>query len=278
MAVDLHTHSNASDGTDSPAQVVAAAAEAGLLTVALTDHDSTAGLQAARAEGARRRIEVIPGVELSLQWAHGTMHILVYFVEPGDDEVEDALARLRAGRHDRNRRIVADLIAGGVDITYDEVLRFAGEAAVGRPHIARLLIEKGVAADMQQTFDEILGTRGWAYRSRVRITVDQLRGLIRNGDRVAVLAHPHTVGFGDDWDLVMDALASLPVAGVEVYYPGYEPARRRRLLDAVRAAGLIWTGGSDYHGDNKPQISIGTGLGDLEVPDRCAEMLHETRA
>jgi 3',5'-nucleoside bisphosphate phosphatase len=277
MAVDLHTHSTYSDGTVSPAAVVERAIAAGLSVVALTDHDGFEGLAeaAATAEG---RIGFIPGVELSVDWNGRAMHLLAYWVEDGPGPLQDALTDIRASRWTRNIEMIEALQAMGIEITVDEVLEEAGHGVVGRPHIAAVLCRHGAAENNNDAFERYLGSAGAAYRQRKRLTARDAVDLTRASGGVTSVAHPHTVAdSADGYREVFEGVAALGVDGIECHYVEYEPDLRSRLAAWADDLGLIPTGGSDYHGAYKPGIEVGTGRGDLRVPDEAAARLAERR-
>ena len=275
MPVDLHTHSNRSDGSDPPERIVALAAAAGLSAVALTDHDNLDGIVAAQAAAGRHGIELIPGTELSVAWPHGAMHMLVYFLEPGSGPLQDRLAELQDSRHGRNLLIVEALRGLGIDITWEDVERESGGTGVGRPHIAAVLVRKGVVPDIPAAFHELLGEGGAAYRHRKRLDYRETAELARASGAVAVVAHPHTIGVSsDDYRESFAHLAAAGVGGIEAYYAEYQPAVRSALADLANASGLVATGGSDYHGTYKTGLAIGTGRGDLHVPDSVVDELR----
>lgn len=278
MAVDLHTHSTASDGSTSPAAVIRAAVVRRLRAVALTDHDTLAGIPEARAEAAGLGIELVPGVELSVDWEDRPMHLLAYWIDPGPGPLQSRLASLRAGRNERNARVVEALAEMGIPITLDEVHEESGGGSVGRPHIAAVLVTKGIVRSMPEAFDRYLARGRPAYRPRPRLAAAEAVRLARASGGVAVVAHPHTVA--DSRDEFADAFArfsDLGVSGVECYYVEYPPAHRERLAAIAERLGLVATGGSDFHGRYKAGISVGVGRGDLDVPDHVLDDLAATR-
>ncbi|MDX1690662.1 MAG: PHP domain-containing protein [Acidimicrobiia bacterium] len=277
MAVDLHLHSDRSDGTDPPAVVVDHAVAAGLGAMALTDHDTLGGVAEAR-RAAAGRIRVIPGVELSVEWPTGTMHLLGYWTEPGTGPLEDRLEELRRDRDRRNAAIVDALGDLGIEISIDEVERRAGGDSVGRPHIAAALVDRGVVSSIPEAFDRFLAAGRPAYRPRHRLPAAEAVRLVRASGGVAAVAHPHTVATAAD--AFSDAFASFAdvgIDGVECHYAEYVPSQRSRLDTLARSHGLVPTGGSDYHGDHKPGISVGRGRGDLAVPDAALDELEARR-
>ncbi len=288
MAVDLHTHSNVSDGSETPSEVIRLAANAGLRAVALTDHDILAGLDDARAAAERHDIEFIPGVELSLDWRslapdadqRGGMHMVVLWIENQAGPLQDRLADLRLGRERRNHTILERLASLGIDVPMEEVLARAGDGSVGRPHIAAVMVDRGYVPDIAAAFDLYLGHGAPAYVSRKRLTVEEAISLARASGGVPVLAHPHTLGFEDDSRLesLLRHLHSTGLIGVETHHSAAEPGRRRILRRMADRVGLVPSGGSDFHGTYKPGIHIGVGCGDLHVPDEFLEGLRAQRA
>jgi predicted metal-dependent phosphoesterase TrpH len=277
MPVDLHTHSTYSDGTESPTVVVGHAIEAGLTTVALTDHDGFEGLAEA-ASSAQGRIGFIPGVELSVDWGGRAMHLLVYWVENVPGPLQDALAEIRESRWTRNVEIVEALRAMGIAITLDEVLTEAGHGVIGRPHIAAVLCRHGAAETIADAFDRYLGAGRPAYRPRKRLSAADSVALARASGGVTSVAHPHSVAdSADEYREVLEGVAALGVDGIECHYVEYEPSLRRRLAAWADDLGVVPTGGSDYHGAYKPGIAVGVGHGDLVVPGEVVERLAERR-
>jgi len=275
VAVDLHLHSTSSDGTDAPAAVVALAAAEGLTAIALTDHDTLDGTASAAAAAERAGIGFIPGVELSLEWPLGGMHLLVYHLA-GTGPLQDRLLDLQHGRTGRNALMVERLAALGWPITIGDVIAESGGGVVGRPHIAAVLVRMGAADSIADAFDRWLARGRPAYVERLRLTPAEAIGLARRSGAVPVLAHPHTIGVSaDEYRSAFGELADLGLAGIESYYAEYPDELRRHLAGLAAGLGLIATGGSDYHGAYKPGISVGTGHGDLRVPD---EVVHAIAA
>ncbi|MBS1195375.1 MAG: hypothetical protein H6R33_95 [Actinobacteria bacterium] len=276
MAVDLHTHSTRSDGTDEPARLVALARSLGLRALGLTDHDTLDGIPAARAAAAGTSLELVPGVELSVDWEAGPAHFLAYWIEPGAGPLQDSLAELAAGRARRNAGILAALAGLGMDLSPQELRPTPG--LVGRPHIAAALVRHGHVPSVEAAFDLYLARGRPAYRPRRRLTAAEAVDLTRRSGGAAVLAHPHTVAAGAAaYAAALEAFAALGGAGVECHYPDYPPELQEHLAAVTRRLGMAPTGGSDYHGDHRPGISLGTGRGDLRVPDAAVEELRLRR-
>jgi 3',5'-nucleoside bisphosphate phosphatase len=257
--VDLHTHSNASDGTLPPRDLVRLAKGRGLGALALTDHDTIDGLPKAVAAGVESGIEVIPGVEISARHTQGSMHILGYFLDYDNGILAQRLAVLKQARLDRNPQIIAKLRDRGLPITMEEVERISGGGQVGRPHIARALLERGQVRSIQEAFDIYLGNNGVAYVSKYRFPPQEAIAMIRDARGIAVLAHPFTLGLHTAETLrpLLQNLKTLGLAGMECYYPEHSPDREALYLSLARELGLLITGGSDFHGDNKPEVALG---------------------
>lgn len=244
------------------------AAERGLSAIALTDHDNFDGIGEARDAAERTGVEFVPGTELSVEWDTGAMHLLVYFVDGGTGPLQDAMVAIRAGRADRNRRLADRLQTLGLDVTWDEVADQAGGAVVGRPHFAAVMVRKGYVDDIATAFDRYLAAGRPAYVPRVRLGAIQAIDLARASGGVPVIAHPHTIGAGaEDYQRAFGELADAGLGGIECHYVDYAPALRSHLAGVAADLGLVATGGSDYHGAYKPGIEVGTGRGDLVVPD-----------
>ena len=282
MAVDLHLHSQFSDGTDPPQAIVAEAERIGLSAIALTDHDTLAGIAEARDATTDRQVRLLPGLELSVGWPTGTMHLLVYFLEPGAGPLQDRLAAIRRSRAERNVRIVAKLAELDIDISYEEVKAVApphDQAVIGRPHIARVLVAKGAAADNNDAFDRYLGSGRPAYFERDRLGAVEAIELARASAAVPVIAHPHTLGVGrDEYADAFRTLVEAGLGGIEAFYGDYDLATTHHLVSLCAGLGIAATGGSDYHGANKPGLEIGSGRGDLSVPDEAVHQLMAQQA
>jgi predicted metal-dependent phosphoesterase TrpH len=247
MRSDLHVHSSASDGTDPPAEVMRRAALAGLDVVALTDHDTVAGLAEARA--AAGPVTLLPGMELSCRLDGRSLHMLAYLFDPDQPELAAELARIRDDRVLRARAMVDKLAGLGVDIGWEQVAAIAGEAVVGRPHIARAMAASGAIASPREAFTrDWIADGGRAYVDRYALDPARAIGLVREAGGVAVLAHPRAGR--DTWvtDEQITRLAVTGLAGVEVFHPDQSDAERARLLALASGLSLVATGGSDDHG------------------------------
>jgi 3',5'-nucleoside bisphosphate phosphatase len=273
--IDLHTHSTVSDGSDPPTRIPELAAAAGCRAVALTDHDRVDGLAEAGARAESLGIELVRGVEISCEHS-GTMHLLVYFLPPGGGPLQDELERLQQVRDTRNRRM-ADLMADlGLPVTYDEIQAEAGGMGAGRPHVASILVRKGVVGSIQEAFDVWLAKGQPAYMDKERLAPDVAVRLAVASSAVPVLAHPLSLGLDPaDMSATVGELAGYGLAGVESIYGRYSPAQRSAMAVLAGEHGLVATGGSDHHGTYKPDLHVGVGRGDLDVPDSVLDELRD---
>jgi predicted metal-dependent phosphoesterase TrpH len=263
MRIDLHAHSTASDGTLTPAEVMAAAAEAELDVVALTDHDTTAGWREAAAAAEAVGISLLPGVELSCRW-YGVqpaipLHLLAYLVDPGHPALMAELARVRRARTERAARMVELMRADGVDVTMEELLGYAAGGTVGRPHLAQALIRRGLAATVAEAFaPSMLGER-WRLPKDDTDVITALT-LVRDAGGVAVFAHPRATRRGRTVpDELIVELAAAGLFGLEADHEDHTPAEREQVRSLAADLGLVVTGSSDFHGANKT-VRLGANL------------------
>lgn len=260
--IDLHLHSTASDGATPPAAVVRAAHAAGLRALALTDHDTIDGISEAQAEADTAGIELVAGVELSAYEGADEVHILGLHLDRLDT-LRESLAVFRAARRDRAEGIVRLLNEQGVRITFEDVLAIAGDAAIGRPHVARAMVESGWAMDLRDAFDRYLGAGRPAYLDKRRIGIAESIALVHRCGGIAVLAHP-----GDDGTLArLTALRDQGMDGVEVIHPSHSAEDRARLLALAQHLGMVPSGGSDSHGSADGARVVGS----MRVPGEWLE-------
>ncbi|MFN2431493.1 MAG: PHP domain-containing protein [Gemmatimonadota bacterium] len=263
--VDLHAHTTASDGVLRPAQLVDHARAVGLAAVAVTDHDTTAGLPEALAAARGTELEVVPGVEISTSHGGVEVHLLGYFVDPEFPDLARRLASRRDDREERARAMVHRLVELGVPIDYEDVAREAGEGAVGRPHVAAALVARGWARDKQDAFDRWLADgRPAALPKPLYPLADAIALLLEHG-AVPVLAHP---GLLRPPELLPEIL-ELGILGLEVFYPKHAPDQVARLRALAEGRGLVATGGSDFHSPAQPAP-----LGGQRVPLEVLEALR----
>lgn len=266
--VDLHIHSTASDGRFSPEAIVAKAAELGLKIISLTDHDSVDGIPPAVAAAvAFPRLTFIPGVEVSTDLADGEAHILGYFIDYTSRELGSTLESFRNSRQGRAQGMVARLKNLGIDIDWRRVQAIAGDGAIGRPHIAQAMLEKGYINKFEEAFDKYIGHGGPAYVEREKMTPEEAVALIRRARGLPVLAHPFTV---KDPEAMVIALKKVGLAGIEAYYKDNTAEETEATLGLAEKHGLIATGGTDYHGIGDSSEVM---LGGVEVPLEAAERL-----
>ena len=273
--IDLHTHSTVSDGSDPPERIPELAAANGCRAVALTDHDRLDGLEVAAARAAAVGVELVRGVEISCEH-RGTMHLLVYFLPAGEGPLQDELGRLQDARDDRNRRLADRLAVLGLPVTYEEIMAEAGGQGAGRPHVASILVRKGVVGSIQEAFDVWLAKGRPAYLEKTRLAPDVAVRLAVASGGVPVLAHPLSLDLSaESTSAVVAELAGFGLAGVEAWYGRYSPSDREGIAAVAAAHGLVATGGSDYHGRFKPDLQVGVGRGDLSVADGVLEELRD---
>ena len=243
--VDLHLHTTASDGRLSPSELIDLVASKGLRTVALTDHDSTEGLaEALEAAKAYPGMTIIPGIELGTDIPGDEIHVLAYFIQYNDTGMQDILQKFRGGRLERGRKMVEKLRELGVDIEWERVQEIAGDGAVGRPHLANAIVEKGYVAQPKDAFDRYLGRNGPAYVEREKLTPREAVTLIHGWGGAAVLAHPAEIA---DLDGTLEDLKAEGLEGLEVFYARYTDEKIQELADVALRHGLLPCGGSDYH-------------------------------
>ncbi|GBD32851.1 5'-3' exoribonuclease [bacterium HR33] len=275
-AIDLHLHSNASDGEQPPGEVVRSAAAKGLGTIALTDHDTLAGVEAAREAGAAAGVRVISGCEFSVSANWGEMHLLGYFLPPDSVELARFLEDQRAKRTNRAAAMVRKLVAMGVKVRMEDVLAAADGGAVGRPHVARALVAVGAVSGISEAFERYLAFGRPAFVPKELPDIPTVTALIKQVGGVSVAAHLKDRGS----TAAVQELKDLGVDGIEVLHPSHDESVRNRLLRATLAAGLLPTGGSDWHGDSRVDGERGA-LGSVDIPPEWLERLeglHRSRA
>ena len=277
--VDLHVHSNASDGTFSPSQVVELAKNAGLDAFALTDHDTTAGVPEALEKGRDLNIEVIPGIEVSSSFDGTEIHILGLFVNSDDPVLAAMLEKMRISRGRRNEKMLENLAADGISFTKEELCGDNPDTIITRAHIAHALVAKGICSGMDQAFKKYLQYGGRYCPQKEHLSPEEVvKTLISNGAFVT-LAHPFQYKFGDKkTEELIAHMADLGMKGLEVYHSSNNKLESMKLQEMAVRHHLLPTGGSDFHGGNKPDISIGTGRGGLRVSSLLLEDIKRERA
>ena len=277
--VDLHVHSNASDGTFSPSQVEELGKNAGLDAFALTDHDTTAGVPEALEKGRDLNIEVIPGIEVSSSFDGTEIHILGLFVNSDDPVLAAMLEKMRISRDRRNEKMLENLAADGISFTKEELCGDNPDTIITRAHIAHALVAKGICSGMDQAFKKYLQYGGRYCPQKEHLSPEEVvKTLISNGAFVA-LAHPFQYKFGDKkTEELIAHMADLGMKGLEVYHSSNNKLESMKLQEMAVRHHLLPTGGSDFHGGNKPDISIGTGRGGLRVSSLLLEDIKRERA
>jgi predicted metal-dependent phosphoesterase TrpH len=277
--IDLHLHTTHSDGSYSTREVMTFAKQAGVTALSITDHDIVAAVPEALAIGAELGIEAIPGVEISSRQGDSELHILGYFLNWTDPLLGKRLASLRDSRHSRNPKIVQRLNELGIDISYDEVRALAGTESVGRPHIARVLMEKKFVNSAKEAFDRYLANGRPAFIDReLPEPVEAVRWILEAGG-VPVLAHPTWVRTSaEGLRALLRELKEAGLGGIEVHYSTHSPSQTTEYLDLAKQCDLLVTGGSDFHGVTKPDIEVGIGRGQLKVSEKLLDPLRKAAA
>jgi len=268
MLADLHVHTTASDGAESPAEVVARASSIGLAALAIADHDTLEGIMPAVEEGRLRKVEVIPAVELGTGYKGQEIHLLGYLIDINDGALQEELAFFRNNRRDRVVKIINRLNRLGFPVTRERVMEIAGSGSVGRPHIARAMVETGRVATVEEAFDRFISEGKPGFEPRVKCSPAQGVGIIRRAGGVPVLAHPGLA----DADQLIEELIPGGLAGIEVYHPGHTPELVSHYLEVCGRLGLVATGGSDYHGTENRKHNL---LGACTVHYRVVGLLKE---
>ncbi|MGI8644134.1 MAG: PHP domain-containing protein [Thermomicrobiales bacterium] len=270
--VDLHTHTICSDGTLTPTQLIELASATGLQMVGITDHDSVAGIAEASTAADAHGISLVPGVELSSSVEGQELHLLGYFVDVTNAGFFAQLNELAGRRETRAYQMVQRLNDRGITVGFDQVKALAGSGSIGRPHVARALIDEGIVSSVSEAFDRFLSKGKSGYVPRARFEPEDAIQLVLKAGGVPVLAHPLTTG---DPERVARRLQPLGLRGFEVYYSEYNAQTQRELRDIAHELGLIPTGGSDFHG---PNFRPGRDLGRPVVPIETVSLLRQAAA
>lgn len=265
--IDLHMHSTASDGSDAPEAVVALAERNGVRVIALTDHDCLDGIPPAAARAEAAGIRLIPGVELSVHEEGTDVHLLAYGFEPTDPAFVAAIARYREARRERARKILARLKGLGIRIPLETVEEIAQGGALGRPHVAEALLRGGFVETFNEAFQRYLGTHAPAYVAKAIVRLEEASQVVREAGGVTVLAHPGTL----NRDHLIPGWARRGLDGIEVWHSKHDPAAIARYRDYARIHGLLMTGGSDYHGERTPSVTIGS----VAIPESILPPMDE---
>lgn len=267
--IDLHVHSNCSDGTYTPEELVAYALEKGLKAFALTDHDTTAGIARAQRAASGTGLELIPGIELSTEYKGKDIHILGLGIDPENAYFQDQLLRFQNARDLRNEKMIEKLREHGIDITLEQMRACFPDSVWTRAHFARYLFDHGYVKEMWDAFDLYLGDHAPCFIPREKVTPFQAVQLIHEGGGYAVLAHPLLYRLGEEpLNLLVKTLTGCGLDGIEAIYSTNRFSDEADMRQLARRYGLAITGGSDFHGSNKPSIDLGCGKGNLRIPYR----------
>ncbi len=267
--IDLHLHTTASDGSFTPRELVTAAKERDLTAIAVTDHDTVAGVETALAAGREQGVEVVPAIEFTTYYQEQRVDILGYYIDHHADELLAVTDKLQHARRTRAQQILDKLAALGVELKFAELEEIAGEQGIGRPHIARLMVAEGYVEDMQDAFDEYLEDGGPAYVPKYKLEPAEAVELIQQAGGLSVLAHPGEIA---DQKLVTELLAAEDFAGIEAYYSGHSEAETEKYQQWAADYDLLVTGGSDCHGPaNEDKFLIGT----VDVPEHLLVKLKQ---
>lgn len=275
--IDLHTHSTASDGSESPEHLVDLVAEAGCRAFALTDHDGLSGLAPAARRAAELGVTMVHGCEVSCAFEPGSLHVLCYFVTEAGP-LSRRLVELASERAHRNGELLAKLASLGIPVSEEEVVAEARGGLIGRPHFAAVLVRHGVVPSIAEAFTRLLAKGAPAYVERTRVEFADIADVANRSGAVAVVAHPLSLGLApDELAPALRRFAAAGFVGLECYYGSYSPEERSMLIGLARENGLVPTGGSDFHGSYKPGLALGIGRGDLVVPDEVLDELDSCR-
>ena len=280
--IDLHTHTDESDGTSAPDELVGAAVALGLEALGITDHDTFAGYDAAAPLASEAGLDLVCGIELSTKRHRAagarrrSIHVLGYFLDgPPPAEFRGWLERIRLARRDRNRRLADRLQSLGVDVTIEEVERL-GRSQAGRPHFARAMVEKGYVSNIQEAFDRYLDESAQAYVERDEPELEAGIRKLREAGGLASLAHPIRLSRRNPafFDKDLGEMCEMGLGGIEAYHSDHQQTDTAFFLSLARRYRLAVTGGTDFHGDNKPGLALGTGYGNVAVPRQVLEALR----
>lgn len=278
--IDLHIHSTASDGSLTPSEILVTAVQMGLKAIAITDHDTLSGSAAAIAGGIPPGLGFLTGIEISAgapegYRVNGSVHILGYGIDPDHMKLNALLNILKGARENRNPQIIDRLNALGMNLDAGELDRIVGEATAGRPHIAQLMMKKGIVASIDDAFDRFLGKHRPAYVEKFRVPMAEAISTIRDAGGIAVLAHPYLTGLTDPktFEAFLQTLITMGLGGIEALYPGHTEAATAEYCRLARKYDLIISGGTDFHGEVTPGIQMGVGDGSFHVPYSLYEKL-----
>jgi len=276
--IDLHTHSTYSDGTFTPEEIIKTASEKNIRAIALTDHDTIDGLKEICFYGSKYDIEVIKGIEIATNYNDTEIHIVGLFIDDENEELKNKLFELKQNRLDRNIKMVKKLNSLSIPITYEEVEEESNKKIITRAHFAKVLVKKGIVNSIKESFNKYLDSGKPAYVKRKVLEPKQAIQLIKNSGGVAVLAHPLLYNLGNEkLNEMIEQMYNFGLRAIECYYPSHKEEDFKYLKEIANKYGLKYSGGSDFHGLNKPNISLGTGYGNLKIPYKVLEELKKIK-
>jgi predicted metal-dependent phosphoesterase TrpH len=276
--IDLHVHTTASDGSLTPREVVRRAKALGLKAIAVTDHDTVAGVEEALEEGILCGLEVIPGIEISVDVTKGTCHLLGYFIDYEDKDLLKRLLFIQRAREERNLKMLQKLKALGIDLTLEEVKAQAKDGQICRPHFALAMIKKGYVSSVDEAFERFLKKGGPAYVEKFRLSPEEAIRMILQSKGIPVLAHPFTLELEkEEFETFLKELKQHGLKGIEAYYPDHTLEQTEFYERLGKKYGLLITGGTDFHGPPREEIELGKGRGNLSIPYELLLKLKEVR-
>ncbi|MGN0275741.1 MAG: PHP domain-containing protein [Hominisplanchenecus sp.] len=274
--IDLHVHSTCSDGTFTPGQLVNLAAQQGLSAFALTDHDTVLGIDEAVTAARASKIEVVPGIEFSTEYNGCDIHVVGLDLDWHDSQFQKSLKQFQDSRTERNLKMIQKLADLGIDISPRQMKAAFGDAVMTRAHFARYLLEKGYVVDRKEAFSRYIGDQAPCFVPREKVTPAMAVRLICETKGIAVLAHPMQYPFSEpELILLLKNLRAEGLAGIEAIYSTHSHRQEAFLRTTAKRLGLAISGGSDFHGANKPDIHLGTGKGNLRIPDSVLTNLRK---
>ena len=276
--IDLHVHSIRSDGTMTPKELVDYAVYKGLKAMALTDHDTVDGIDEIMEYAKDKPIEIIPGIEYSTQYNERDVHIVGLFIDHKAPVFLAYLARFQQSRTDRNHKLCANLRSAGIDITYEALLAAFPDAVITRAHYAKFLLDKGYVKSRDEAFERYLGDHTPYFVHREKVTPEEVIDVTRRAGGIPVLAHPTLYGLGSEQlDLLIRRLKAAGLMGIETYYSTYSPSEEKKIKALADKYGLLPSGGSDFHGENKPGLDLATGYGRLYIHEEVLAQMKRVR-
>ncbi|MFP4697979.1 MAG: PHP domain-containing protein [Eubacteriales bacterium] len=274
--VDLHVHSNNSDGTMTSTELVNYANEKGLKAIALTDHDTIIGVQEAKKAGKKCKTEIISGIELSTLYNKLDIHILGLFIDENNSTFIKKLEEFISSRHYRNEKMIKQLNNLGLDISNKDLINETGDGVITRAHFARVLLNKGYISSIEEAFKKYIGQGCPAYIPREKITPEKAINLVLSAKGIPILAHPFLYNLSDDeLNSLVKKLAEKGLKGIETIYSLHSQEQERYLRNLAKKYNLLISGGSDFHGSNKEHIDLGVGMGNLKVPYSIVEKMKK---